>query len=183
MLIRTLLLATILFFQINLTGQNGAEEKCGTIDTPDPLFDSVHFENFQRNYTQNKRDEDVTMIPVAARIVRFSHGEGGLDPVHLTEIMDSLNARFVSSNIQFYQCGEPQYVDEGLFFNFDRSIYADSLVTYNVPNVINIYFINKILNDDVTLCGYASFPWNDKDQEYVVVKNSCAMNGSTLAHG
>jgi hypothetical protein len=76
----------------------------------------------------------------------------------------------------------PKSGRKGLFFNFDRSLYADSLVTYNVPNVINIYFINTILNDDVTLCGYASFPWNEKEQEYVVIKNSCAMNGSTLAH-
>ena len=84
MLIRIFLLVTILFFQINLTGQNIVEEKCGTVDTPDPLFDRLHFEDFQRNYTLNKRDDDVTMIPVSAWIVRFRHGKGGLGPVDIT---------------------------------------------------------------------------------------------------
>ncbi|RMG21332.1 MAG: T9SS C-terminal target domain-containing protein, partial [Bacteroidetes bacterium] len=94
--------------------------------------------------------------------------------------IDTLNQRFLPANIQFYACGDPQFVDVNVFYDFDRSLYADSLVSYNIPNVINIYFINKILNDASFLCGYASFPWNE--QEYVVVKNECALNGSTLAH-
>lgn len=163
-------------------GQDTHTSDCGTEFSPDPTFDRAAYESFKRTYQSRsvQRGDEITVVPVVARIVRHTDGTGGLSLSELPEIMDSLNKRFEGVNMQFQMCGPPEFVDVNVFYDFDRGLYADSLVTYNIPNVINIYFINKILNDASFLCGYASFPWFD--QEYVVVKNSCALNGSTLAH-
>lgn len=163
-----------------LPAQNFEEDACGTNEVPNPNFDRDAFIAFQKKKAANRGPKNIINLPVAIRIVRRSDGTGGLPFAEIDEIMDSLNVRFAGSNLQFYQCGDPAFVDVNVFYDFDRDLYADSLVTYNIPDVINVYFISKIINGASFLCGYASFPWNS--QEYVVVKNSCAMNGSTLAH-
>ncbi len=112
--------------------------------------------------------------------MNYTQGGGGLDRVYVPEILDSLNARFASTNLQFFQCQEPVDVYENKFYDFDRSRFSDSLNNRNIPGVLNIYLINKVLNDDEFLCGYARFPWTEG--EYIVVANSCALNGSTVAH-
>lgn len=160
--------------------QNQANEFCGTIESKDPTFDPIAYQKFLEKKKGEVAEKNIINLPLAIRIVRRSDGTGGLPEAEIDEIMDSLNVRFANSNFQFFQCDDPQFVDVNVFYDFDRDLYADSLVTYNIPDVINVYFISKIINGASFLCGYASFPWNN--QEYVVVKNDCAMNGSTLAH-
>lgn len=177
---RLALLLGLIFCCYCLPAQNFTNETCGTKDTKDPYFDREEFLSFQKEKAQNPQPKNIINLPLAIRIVRRSDGTGGLPTSEIEEIMDSLNARFQGSNLLFYQCGDPAFVDVNVFYDFDRDLYADSLVTYNIPDVINVYFISKIINGASFLCGYASFPWNT--QEYVVVKNDCALNGSTLAH-
>jgi Putative metal-binding motif/Secretion system C-terminal sorting domain/Pregnancy-associated plasma protein-A/HYR domain/Receptor L domain len=49
-------------------------------------------------------------------------------------------------------------------------------VAYNVPDVLNIYFVG----DANGYCGWAWFTYSQYD--YIVIDNSCASNKSTLAH-
>ncbi len=175
-----ILMIALLYF-VRLAGQQpSGEGVCGTEDIPDPDFQPHVFEEFHAQYQRAIGLRSVVKLPILPRIVRHSEGTGGFDPALLEKVLEDLNQRFAPGNIEFFYCGEPAFVDVSVFYDFDRSLYADSLATYNVPGAINIYFINKILNDDTFICGYASFPW--LDQEYVVVKNSCALNTSTVAH-
>ena len=177
---KALLLLLSCFLIYPIFAQNQQDQFCGTIESKDPTFDPLAFQKFLKEKEGGAREKNIINLPLAIRIVRRSDGTGGLPVAEIEEIMDSLNVRFANSNFQFFQCGDPQFVDVNVFYDFDRDLYADSLVTYNIPDVINVYFISKIINGASFLCGYASFPWNN--QEYVVVKNDCAMNGSTLAH-
>lgn len=177
---KALLLLLSFFFLYPSFAQTQQDQFCGTIETKDPTFDPIAFQKFLKEKEEGAREKNIINLPIAIRIVRRSDGTGGLPVAEINEIMDSLNVRFANSNFQFFQCDDPQFVDVNVFYDFDRDLYADSLVTYNIPDVINVYFISKIINGASFLCGYASFPWNN--QEYVVVKNDCAMNGSTLAH-
>ncbi|MEL6253882.1 MAG: T9SS type A sorting domain-containing protein [Bacteroidota bacterium] len=175
----------LLFLLLNLLTfsvftQIHKDKSCGTIESQDPYFEPVAYQKFLEKKKGQPHTKNVINLPLAIRIVRRSDGTGGLPVAEINEIMDSLNVRFAYSNFQFFQCGDPQFVDVNVFYDFDRNLYEDSLITYNIPDVINVYFISKIINGASFLCGYASFPWNN--QEYVVVKNDCAMNGSTLAH-
>lgn len=159
-------------------GQTQTTELCGTRFEADPHFDRDAYRAFIQEKGGQRLDE--IWIPVVARIVRHDDGTGGMNPQHLDDILADVNVHFAESNMTFFYCMDVQYVDVNVFYDFDRTLYTDSLVTYNIDNVVNIYFINKVLNDATSICGYASFPW--RETEYVVVKNSCALNGSTTAH-
>lgn len=167
---------------ISLPGQNNSNDDCAVEATPDPYFDREDYDQFRHNLLGRKNNFDPTIrIPVIFQIVGNAQGEGGLDRADIPEIMDSLNIRFVDYNIQFFQCREPIEVYEDNFFDFDPSRFSASMNRRNIPDVLNIYFVNRVLNEDELLCGYARFPWTD--EEYVVVANSCALDGSTLSHG
>lgn len=180
-MIRTLLLGLIAWMgATSLNAQIAYNADCAVEASPDPYFDQEDYERFKRNFLAEKSSNDIIRIPIAIRIVNYTQGGGGLDRAYIPEIMDSLNARFASTNLQFFQCQDPVDVYENKFYDFDRSRFSDSLNNRNIPGVLNIYLINKVLNDDEFLCGYARFPWTEG--EYIVVANSCALNGSTVAH-
>lgn len=177
---RALLFFIFLIVSLPMIAQIESVEDCATETTPDPYFDQEDYNQFRLDFLANKNNNDIIRIPVAIRIVNYTLGGGGLDRAYVPEIMDSLNARFAATNLQFFQCQDPVDVFENKFYDFDRTRFSDSLDNRNIPDVLNIYFINKVLNDDEFLCGYARFPW--VEDEYIVVANSCAINGSTVAH-
>ena len=154
------------------------DEFCGTPFSKDPNFNQADFEAFRRRLDVESRD--VRLLPFQAHIVRHSDGSGGFKPEQLQEVLDTMNTYFVDAGIQFVLTENINYVDKDIIYDFDRSRFQDTLLAQSLAGVMNVYFINKVLNDASFLCGYAQFPWNGGD--YVVVKNDCATNGSTLAH-
>lgn len=53
----------------------------------------------------------------------------------------------------------------------------------NVPNVVNAYFVDTAYGSSGgTIGGYARFPWLLPNDYFVVVNNSTAENGATVAH-
>ena len=169
----------IVFYLVPGQAQINAQT-CGTPDVRDPAFNNDAFQQYKESYHDRVQLRQITRIPLLPRIVRHTDGSGGMKTELLDQVLSDLNERFDGSNLEFFYCGDPAFVDVDVFYDFDRNLYADSLVTYNIPGAVNIYFINKVLNDDSFICGYASFPWTEG--EYVVVKNSCAVNTSTVAH-
>ena len=158
------------------------EESCGTTYEPDPYFDVKVYNEFKEKFFRNYglRNQAVTYLPLRINIIRHDDQSGGFDPSLVAETLDTANARYLDMGIQFELCGSIRYIDRDILYDFDRALYLDTLVSYNESGVINVYYINKVLSGDSQICGFASFPWYD--QEYVVLKNSCAINGSTLAH-
>jgi hypothetical protein len=153
------------------------QEECGTIAIPDPDFDLIEYQEFIRDYTPGR---EIIELPIQPHIVRLSFGGGGLNETALYDALDQVNAHYLPMDIQFFFCDVVHYIDDNLLYNYDRNVYQDLLISNNVSDVINVYFVNKIIDDDNTFCGYASFPW--RTEEYVIVKNSCAENGSTFSH-
>ena len=50
----------------------------------------------------------------------------------------------------------------------------------DVTNVINIYYFNSVTSSSGgSLCGYTRFP---PSVDRIIMKNSCAINGSTIVH-
>ena len=53
----------------------------------------------------------------------------------------------------------------------------------NVPNVVNAYFVDTAYGSSGgSIGGYARFPWNLPNDYFVVVNNSSAEDGATVAH-
>lgn len=164
----------ILFFvPVILFGQ----EYCGTtLNHKQKLYLSQ--DKMKRNtWKQNKATLNV---PVQHHIVRESDGSSGLLPSHIIDIMNVVNSYYSNANIQFYNCDSINFIDNSSFFNFS-SYYEDLLCeTYDVENVVNIYYFNTVTSRaGYGLCGYTFFP---PSADRIIMKNSCALNGSTLSH-
>ena len=159
---------------------SGFAQECGTTYQPDPYFDRDAYESYFREFSQQKVTRDVIWLPIQFNIIRHTDGTGGLDPLLIDGILSSANVNFAPAGIQFYSCGGPRFIDENFLYDFDRAKYQDSLQARTTDNAINIFFINKVLNNASFICGYASFPWVDRT--HVVVENRCALNGSTFSH-
>ena len=118
-------------------------------------------------------------VPIKAHIVRQSDGTGGLALSDLHESMALMNEFYINADIEFFLFGSIQYINSDTYYDFS-STDEDAIGVNVVSGVINIYFFNTVVNSSGnSLCGYAKFP---PSVDRVVMKNSCATNGSTLAH-
>lgn len=91
--------------------------------------------------------------------------------------LDSVNARYAPANMQFYPCAPAHYIDDTDLYDFSFSEEPLLCNPNDVPNVLNIYYVNSIGGGGV--CGYAYFP---PSPDRILMANPCANNGKTLAH-
>ena len=117
-------------------------------------------------------------IPVQIHIVRRSDGTGGISEASiLSEFNNYVTPRYAGANLTFTFCQATRYIDSDTYYFIGSDAESNTMSnTYNVPNVMNIYFVG----DAQGYCGYAWFPSSSPD--YIVIDNSCATNTSTLAH-
>lgn len=154
---------------------------CGTKETPDHTLDFSKYENYMQQAKLGNANRTITYIPVKFFIVRSDSGTGGADIVDLVNELDLVNDYYKFADIEFYQCGPEEYIDDSYFLNLSYASEDTLEDTYNEANVINIYFAPTVRNGSGnTICGFANFPWSSDD--LIVMDNSCATNSSTLAH-
>ena len=180
LLLITLLFSSFMFAQ---------DEPCGTITTPESeayfnrmknQIEQLENEFMSRTATQ-RNSSALTSVPIKAHIIRQTDGSGGLTELELTDALEIVNTFYANANINFFLCEAINYIDDDALYNFQTSS-QDAMSTANgVDDVVNIYFTNTVTSTTTgsTLCGYAYMP---PGPETILMKNSCATNGSTLAH-
>jgi len=146
-------------------------------------------ENFKA--TQLKSNT-VTIIPMVAHIIRDNNGNGGLTRAELNISLAQLNEAYKPVDFKFELC-EINYIDNTAYTSikksnvedFDENDIANAPEEYKmayadrVDGKVNIFFI-----EDIRGCGWASFPSYEEKygKDWMVIRNGCATNGSTLAH-
>ncbi|MCX7550225.1 T9SS type A sorting domain-containing protein [Xanthomarina sp. F2636L] len=171
-----------LLLQNSLFSQEMTE--CGTIETPESL---EFYENnkqqiieFEQEYLNNSNSRlTITSIPIKAHIIRTSSGTGGLSVSQLNDAMNVMNAFYVNANMEFYICDAINYIDDSTYYDFVDSDETALTGANNVSGLINIYFANTATSNGNNVCGYAYYPGGP---DTIIMVNSCALNGSTLAH-
>ncbi|MCB0445928.1 MAG: T9SS type A sorting domain-containing protein [Gelidibacter sp.] len=171
-----------LLFQSSLFSQEITE--CATIETPESI---QFYENnkqqiieFEQEYLNNLEvRRSITPIPVKAHIIRTTAGTGGLTVSQLNDAMSVMNDFYANANMQFYLCDGINYIDDSTYYNFDDTEETALTNTYGVAGLINIYFADTATSNGDSVCGYAYYPGGP---DTIIMKNSCALNGSTLAH-
>ncbi|MEM6515924.1 MAG: T9SS type A sorting domain-containing protein [Bacteroidota bacterium] len=119
-------------------------------------------------------------VPIKPHIIRMDNGTGGLSEEDLYDAIALMNVIYEASELEFFICGGINYIDDSDYFNFQKSEESALTAANNVDDVINIYFANTVISaTGSNLCGYAYFPGGP---ETIMMKNSCAVNGSTLSH-
>ncbi|WP_435412319.1 T9SS type A sorting domain-containing protein [Psychroserpens mesophilus] len=183
---KTILSIALLAF-FNLTTQ-AQDATCGTIESPE----SLEFFNNNKDQILNieqaflsgelRSSNAVTSVPVKAHVLRTSSGTGGLSVASLNSAMAIMNAYYAGANIEFFLCDGINYIDDSTYYDYFDSQEA-ALTSNNVPGLINIYFANSVTRvnteGNYAICGYAYYPGG---ADTILMDNSCALNGSTLAH-
>lgn len=119
------------------------------------------------------------ILTITAHIIRKGNGFGGIrEDIVLTEI-DRLNQAFQNTGISFEICTF-NYINEDKLYNLVK--YDEGrLITYDIENTINIYFVNQILSaKEGNICGYTYYPTNNLD--HVFMAKNCVAGGTTLIH-
>jgi hypothetical protein len=169
--------------------QISAQITCGMPDiTPEEariLFDDL--EIFSR---ADVSPTGLITVPFQPHIVRTDAGTGG---PNATTVMNNIIA------------ARDKYLPYGITLNILPINYIDNtslmvlgtsgvggsgytegdniLQLNNVANVVNAYFVTTAYGSSGgAIGGYARFPWNLPNDYFVVVNNSIAENGATVAH-
>lgn len=160
----------LLFFTPVFT--NAQELPCATKATPEQI---AYMANRPKQ-AAFKRVSTPVRIPVLPYIARMADSSGGLDTLDFYKELDSVNTFYKNSGIEFYVCKAIQFIDSDELYDYDP--WSDGTLPYQ-DKVINIYFFNTVSYGGSPVCGYSHFP---PSIDEIVISNSCATNGSTLAH-
>lgn len=161
------------------SNQSLAQYLCGTVATNEQ-------KSFIKKQLGKLKEIDLTNarmqtynIAVKAHIVRRDDGSGGLSPADLNAAIVTLNQIYAPTGLVFTQCGAINYIDNTSYYDFTPSEESGLATNNDIPNVINIYFLNSITKNGDPLCGYTRFP---PSVDRIFMTNFCATNGATLAH-
>ncbi len=177
----------ILMFAIccNLNAQT--EPECGTVMSPEVEADFLQrlpqLQEMEKNYKQDFSSlskDAIHYVPIKAHVLRKDDGTGGLTTLQLNDAITEMNAFYINASIEFFICSGVNYINNTDYYNFNKSEEYALTNAHNIDDVINIYFANSVVSDSgSSLCGYAYYPGGP---ETILMKNTCATNGSTLAH-
>lgn len=173
-------------FTNNSTRLIDDSSQCGFIATPAQLNTLENNRDYQDRKNKFIAEYDfraltpIDWVPIKAHIARTDAGIGGLTTTELNDAIDDMNLFYINANMQFYLCDGINYIDDDDYYNFNASDESAMHAAHGVTNLINIYFCNTVTSSGgSSLCGYAYYPGGP---DIILMKNSCAVNGSTLAH-
>ena len=115
----------------------------------------------------------VRHVNIAVHVVRYNDGSGGISAGNITTAIQQLKTAFSGVTVIF-TVTSTDYIDNTIHTNIDSlyKVYRLWNAGYWLPNVLNVYFVPSAYFN-----GIAEFPGRN-----LIVVNSVATNGSTLAH-
>lgn len=119
----------------------------------------------------------VVFIPIKLHIVRKSNSTGGISLSKVNAAINQANIHFLASNLQFYLCDAPHYINNSVLSDYDKDIDEARLITNNVNNAINLYIV-----DAMTFSGYTYYPSGLVKENIIVLRNAAIGNGATLSN-
>ena len=188
-----LVLSIFLSMSTCIFSQNEEEANCGNITTSNAIafYENIkpQLKKYENEFLSDKSSRSakgkvptnvLNSIPVKVYIIRNSDGSGGLNISELNDAISNLNSVYNDAFLEFFLCGGIEYIDDDKLCHFKRGEEKSFIETNYVPGLINMYFTNYIENEsDEAICGYSD---NVGRNDIVVLKNSCATNGSSLPH-
>lgn len=134
----------------------------------------------------DKSRASVNYFAVQHHVIRRSDGTGGISFTDINNAMQQVNDLYIDANIQFYQCGEINYIDSDNYYDIDQSASnpedLNALVdAENVEHRINIYYVHSYINSvGNDLCGVKTGSAGNPRLRIFMV-NHC-IDGWTIRH-
>lgn len=174
------LFPVILFGQFECLNEN-AEQFAERLKTDKRRFDLQYaplLQNAQRsglNFAPNS-------IPVKIHILQDLPGNGrSVDSNGITAVINRLNSDFANVGLEFYKCGNINYITNSAYNDMDY--YSEFTPLYNtsaVVNVVNIYFVRNIMLGGSMAAGVAPTPGG---RDFVLMRGSDAVGNITHEMG
>jgi len=183
-IIKFLILSILVLFFIN--NHIKAQYDCGTLITEEQQQYMNKGSNKRGNLNLDRFAKKITVIPIVPHIIQTHFGQGGLSEEDLNTSIDQLNESFAPLNFKFESCGTKYIKHNGYYHKLQQSFskYSNEFKMADedyVEGAINIFFMpNPVNSVGNSTCGWAYFPGSSND--WIVIANNCATNGSTLAH-
>ena len=185
-----LVFSMFLSMSASLFSQNKNEVNCGNTTSSNAIafYENIkpQLKKYENAFLAAKSAKGtiptqvVNSIPVKVYIIRNADGSGGLSMVELNDAITNLNSVYKDAFLEFFLCDGIEYIDNDNLGHFKRGEEKSFIETNYVPGLINMYFTDNIENEsNESICGYSD---NVGRNDMVVMKNSCATNGSSLPH-
>lgn len=179
-----------LFVSTDSYGQNEVVQECQTVSSPETLnYFKTHkaeLATFKQSMLQQRSAKvkgDITVaqdIQIKVHAIRYSNGSGGLHAYDLEKAFRNLNNMFDAADVNFILYEGIDYIDDSELMQFEKGDEKTLLESHYTPGILNVYFAEYLYNTSKSsICGYSD---NADNRDIIVVKNSCSINDSTLAH-
>lgn len=159
-------------------------QDCASEASADQMEFLAKKEPLMRSF-DNKMTRGIYDFPVKVGIVTKSDGSGGLTKEQVVNEIKELNDHFIHANIRFVLLDDIKFIRSDEHYNFNSSKEKEFGEQYDTKHVINIYFFNAVYKFGYNVCGYAPYPSEysaQYNQDRVMMRNDCALNGATLIH-
>ena len=176
------ILATTTYAQTSHTYTQCGVSYEDQLDVRNQMFENRrNYTDLMRTFTEAGRSSNDTIYaPIQFHIVRTNNGLGGETIEDVLCNLCRLNDHYSNLKIQFYLAGPIRFIDQDLLYTNDYGALANFYMsTYKVPNAVNIFIGNEIVNDNAgTTLGYYT---KQLDVIYAI-RSSVNCFSNTLTH-
>lgn len=156
----------LLVFLVMAALPSWSQFRCGTVPTPDQIKYMDETREARQNFDASALRAGTRWIPISFHIVKDDAGNGGVDPNILPALLGRLNRAFEPANVQFFQCGKHELILSTTYHHLSVGGTASNMLDedallglqHDVPNTMNIYFVNQIDYSGGYYDGLTQFP-------------------------
>jgi len=142
-------------------------------------FDHAAFRAFQQSNAKKRNPEKIFM-GISAFIVKNTStvaASGTVTDITIQDLynsLDAVNRAYALSNVEFYFCGSPRFIDGKGLYTYSGA--KDELNTRkHIANTINVFYLDDIgaqAIDRNFIAGISTFPWTGKPEDrFIIMKN------------
>lgn len=117
-------------------------------------------------------------LAVTAHLIGKNDGSGVLSKQQIRNALVNASDNLSEAGLSF-AVTEFNYINNSNYYNFSSTQEEALRAEHYRENTINIYFVNSLVADGSSVCGYAYLPGGP---DLVMMRNSCTTGGKTLSH-
>ncbi len=154
-------------------------QDCGTDLSPETLRQLLANQEAGLYQEVSRVDEDFT-INLAFHILQRNDSTGGPLQADLDFAVTNLNLYYAAAHIQF-QLAVQDSIPNLTYFSITTRAEFDSMRTLaDVPDAVDLFFVNTLSWAGSNWCGYSSF--SGDAVQGIGISNSCVANNALVAH-
>lgn len=177
---------TSIFLVLFFSSMIYSQQPCGTQPWTEE-YRRFKVENFRK--FPGLRNNVMNKIPLKAHIVRLDDGTGGMTFEQLAKAISFANYYYYVADMEFFIC-EIEYIDNTDYYDFNTeepdNDTEDDLVLLSTESTeaINAYFMNSMMLESGSVCGYARFPFDAPSSNRTLMDKACAAasDNGTFVH-